>query len=158
MKKFLAIILSVLMVGCVFAACSSSDDTSADSTDASGSDSSASEVTTDTAVIKESDAINFIKEEYTEEELGLDGLKDKYSFMVAESGTEIDGENYVKVAANVMTQSDVTTEDGNVTYNFQTVGEYYISFDGQTVLMKDLESGEYNELESRYSDYSAKIP
>lgn len=153
MKKFLSIILSVLIIGLAFSACSSeSDETESENTDVSAS----TVIETEKAVIKESDAINFIKNSYTDEELGLSDVENDYSLMVAENGVEIEGKNYIKVAANVMTQSDVTTDGGKPTYNFTAVGEYYISFDGKTVLMKDMNTGEYKELENRYEDYKSK--
>ncbi|MGN1329480.1 MAG: hypothetical protein ACI4V4_07250 [Eubacterium sp.] len=158
MKKVLAIILSVLMVGFVFVACSAeSDDKSEPATVAEDTYVSTTEtIETEQAVVKESDAIHFIQDSYTAEELGLDKVEDDYTFMVGGSGVEIDGKKYVKVAANVMSQSDVTTEEGSATYKLTPVGEYYISYDGKTVLMKNMETGEYSELQNRYDDYKEK--
>ena len=160
MKKLLAVILSVLMIGCVFAACSSSDETETTSgekdTSATSSVSTTKTIETENAAIKDSDAINFIKNAYTEEELGLADVKDSYTFMVSKSGVYVEGVKYIKVAANVMTQSDVTTDEGKATYSFEAVGEYYISYDGKTVLKKDMKTGKYEKLENRYDDYKSK--
>ena len=64
--------------------------------------------------------------------------------------------SYDKVAANVMKKNSEKNADGKETYSLTPVGEYYISFDGQDVLMKDLKSGEYKKLENRYKDYKSK--
>ena len=111
---------------------------------------------TDKAKIKDSDAINFIKTSYTKEELGLDKVKEKYDFMISQNGVKIGKKQYVKVAANIMKKNDTTSKDGKQTYSLTPVGEYYISFDGDEVLMKDFKSGKYEKLENRYQDYSAK--
>lgn len=150
MKKALGVFLSLIVIGTVFAGCSGEEETETTSTTV------ANTIVTEEAVIKESDAINFIRTAYTEEELGLSEVKDEYSFMVAGSGVEIDGEKYIKVAANVMSQSDVTTDDGQPTFNFEAVGEYYISFDGEKILMKDMKSGEYKTLDNKYDEYKSK--
>ena len=106
--------------------------------------------------IKDKDAIDFIKNAYTPEELGLDKVKEKYSFMISSNGEKIGKKEYVKVAANVMKKNSEKNAEGKETYSLTPVGEYYISFDGQEVLMKDLKSGEYKKLENRYKDYKSK--
>lgn len=154
MKKALVVVLSFLMVCSVFAACSADNKDDEDSKKTTVT--TAAVIETQEAVIKESDAINFIKNAYTEEELGLADVEKDYSLMVASSGVEVEGKKYIKVAANVMSQSDVTTDEGKPTYNFTAVGEYYISFDGKTVLMKDMKSGKLKELDNRYDEYKSK--
>ena len=83
-------------------------------------------------------------------------VKEKYDFMISQNGVKIGKKQYVKVAANIMKKNDTTSKDGKQTYSLTPVGEYYISFDGDEVLMKDLKSGKYKKLENRYQDYSAK--
>lgn len=151
MKKFLAVLLVAVTVACMFVACSKADDKNT-----TQSTTASVENATDKAKIKDSDAINFIKTAYTKEELGLDKVKEKYDFMISQNGVTIDKKQYVKVAANIMKKNDTTSKDGKQTYSLTPVGEYYISFDGDEVLMKDLESGKYKKLENRYQDYSAK--
>ena len=151
MKKFLAVLLAAVTVACMFVACSKADDkNTTQSTTASVENAS------DKAKIKDSDAINFIKTSYTKKELGLDKVKEKYDFMISQNGVKIGKKQYVKVAANIMKKNDTTSKDGKQTYSLTPVGEYYISFDGDEVLMKDLKSGKYEKLENRYQDYSAK--
>ena len=152
MKKFLAVLLAVITVVCMFVACSKADDKST----TKESSTASSVLPTDKAKIKDSDAIDFIKNAYTKKELGLDKVKEKYSFMISENGVTIDKKQYVKVAANIMKKNDTTSKDGKQTYSLTPVGEYYISFDGSEVLMKDLKTGEYKKLDNRYQDYSAK--
>lgn len=151
MKKFLAVLLAAVTVACMFVACSKADDKNT-----TQSTTASVENATDKAKIKDSDAINFIKTAYTKEELELDKVKEKYDFMISQNGVTIDKKQYVKVAANIMKKNDTTSKDGKQTYSLTPVGEYYISFDGDEVLMKDLESGKYKKLENRYQDYSAK--
>lgn len=151
MKKFLAVLLAAVTVACMFVACSKADDKNT-----TQSTTASVENATDKAKIKDSDAINFIKTSYSKEELGLDKVKEKYDFMISQNGVKIGKKQYVKVAANIMKKNDTTSKDGKQTYSLTPVGEYYISFDGDEVLMKDLKSGKYKKLENRYQDYSAK--
>ena len=155
MKKLLAVLLAVITVGCVFVACSKADNKK-ETTTKSESTSFTVQNPTDKAKIKDKDAIDFIKNAYTPEELGLDKVKEKYSFMISSNGEKIDKKEYVKVAANVMKKNSEKNADGKETYSLTPVGEYYISFDGQDVLMKDLKSGEYKKLENRSKDYKSK--
>ena len=151
MKKFLAVLLAAVTVACMFVACSKADDKNT-----TQSTTASVENATDKAKIKDSDAINFIKTSYTKKELGLDKVKEKYDFMISQNGVKIGKKQYVKVAANIMKKNDTTSKDGKQTYSLTPVGEYYISFDGDEVLMRDLKSGKYKKLENRYQDYSAK--
>lgn len=151
MKKFLAVLLAAVTVACMFVACSKADDKNT-----TQSTTASVENATDKAKIKDSDAVNFIKTSYTKKELGLDKEKEKYDFMISQNGVKIGKKQYVKVAANIMKKNDTTSKDGKQTYSLTPVGEYYISFDGDEVLMKDLKSGKYKKLENRYQDYSAK--
>lgn len=151
MKKFLAVLLAAVTVACMFVACSKTDDKNT-----TQSTTASVENATDKAKIKDSDAINFIKTAYTKKELGLDKVKEKYDFMISQNGVKIGKKQYVKIAANIMKKNDTTSKDGKQTYSLTPVGEYYISFDGGEVLMKDLKSGKYKKLENRYQDYSAK--
>ena len=151
MKKFLAVLLAAVTVACMFVACSKADDKNT-----TQSTTASVENATDKAKIKDQDAIKFIQNAYTKKELGLDKVKEKYDFMISQNGVKIGKKQYVKVAANIMKKNDTTSKDGKQTYSLTPVGEYYISFDGDEVLMKDLESGKYKKLENRYQDYSAK--
>lgn len=151
MKKFLAVLLAAVTVACMFVACSKADDKNT-----TQSTTASVENATDKAKIKDSDAIKFIQNAYTRKELGLDKVKEKYDFMISQNGVKIGKKQYVKVAANIMKKNDTTSKDGKQTYSLTPVGEYYISFDGDEVLMKDLKSGKYKKLENRYQDYSAK--
>ena len=149
MKKLLAVLLTFVVICSVLVACSKSENEKAKPIATEG-------IVTEEAKIKESNAINFIESQYTKEELGLDGIDNNYQFMIASTGVEIDGEKYVKVVANVPVKNDTTAKNGQQTYSMQTYGEYFISFDGKTVLMRDQETGETKELENRYADYAQK--
>lgn len=133
------------MIASAFVACSSKND--------SGKQTTSTTIPTEEAKIKERDAIDFIKTSYSKEELGLDKEKRSYRMMVASSGVDIEGKKYIKVVANVVVKNDVTEKDGKNTFTMDTVGEYYISFDGKTILKKDMKTNDYIELENRYSQY-----
>lgn len=152
MKKVISVFLAMLMLVTVFAGCSSKPAED----EVSYPFSTTKPIPTEKAVIKESDAVHFIENSYTKEELGLADVKDDYTFMVSASGIEIEKDKYIKVVANVMSQNDVTTDDGKVTYSLTSVGEYYISYNGKEILMKDLKTGKYTPLENRYEEYKAK--
>lgn len=154
MKKLLAVLLAVITVCCVFVACSKADDK--ETTTKSESTSFTVQNPTDKAKIKDQEAKDFIQKAYTPEELGLDKVKEKYSFMISSNGEKIGKKEYVKVAANIIKKNSEKNAEGKETYSLTPVGEYYISFDGQEVLMKDLKSGEYKKLENRYKDYKSK--
>lgn len=95
-------------------------------------------ITTDSAVIKEADAINLIKT-YTASELGLEGSLEDYRIMVGNSGEELDGKYYVKVIASKISEPDA---DGTV--SIDTYGQYFISYNGAEILV-------YNEAENTYT-------
>ncbi|WP_297030975.1 hypothetical protein [uncultured Eubacterium sp.] len=124
MKRILLLLLCVGVMFGAFSACAKSG----------GEDCTAvsdgTEVSTDEAQIKDNKAIDLVKA-FSNEKLGLDDeTADKCSFLVQKNGEVIDGENYVKVIAAEKKETD----DG--TYTFDIKGEYYISFDGNTVLKK----------------------
>lgn len=144
-KRIISVLLLILMICCVFAGCSGGGKEET---------SSNSPVTTESAQIKEADAINYIKNSYTSEELGLTDVAEDYSFMVASTGLEYEGDNYIKVVANIVTQNeDITAQDGGKTFSMKTVGEYLISFKGDKVLKKNMDKNTYEELENRIPDY-----
>lgn len=104
-------------------------------------------VTTDSAKIKELDAISLI-ESYSDKELGINKeIRDRCSFMIASNGEKIDGKYYVKVIAAI--KESHKSDDDKITFTFDTKGEYYISYDGNTILSKNLENGEYTQLKNK---------
>lgn len=154
MKKLLSVLLAALMIVCVFAGCSS-DKANVDSTE-NNTSLPAGQVTTENATLKSNDAIHYIEDSYTLEELGLADAQEEFSFMAASNGFIYDGDNYIKIVANVVTQNEgVTAEDGSKTFSLKAIGEYLISFDGKKVLMKDMSTEDtYTELENRISEYN----
>lgn len=135
MKKVLPIILCLAVMLGVFTACSKANEEET-TTEPTSAVQTTVENPTDTAVIKEADAVNLIKS-YSNEELGLtDEEREQCSFMVASSGKEVDGEVYINVIATIKTANE-PDEQGTVTYNLDTRGSYYISFDGQRIMRAD---------------------
>lgn len=140
MKKFLPIILCLVIVCGLFAACSN-DKTEDDTT----TTTETTAITTDDAKITQGDAIRLI-ESYSNEELGITAeQRAECSFLVAGEGEEIDGKFYIKVIAAVKQQH--VAEDGSITFTFDEKGAYFIRYDGEQVMSKDMTTGEYKDLE-----------
>lgn len=134
-KKATSIILCAFIIICsvAFAACSKQESKA----------ETASAVATEKAKIKDADAISYI-ESYSSKQLGLtEDDRAKCSFMVASDGEEINGKSYIQVIAAI--KEEHKSDDGQITYTFDTKGEYYISFNGDEVLRKDGNS--YTKLE-----------
>lgn len=133
-QKTVAIILGACTICSVltFTACSKQDTTKEESV-----------IVTEKAKIKDADAINYI-ESYSSKQLGLtEDDRAKCSFMVASDGEEIDGKKYIKIIAAI--KNEQKGNDGQVTYTFDTKGEYFISFNGDEVLKKSGDA--YSKLE-----------
>lgn len=133
-QKAVAIILGACTICSVltFTACSKQDTTKEESV-----------IVTEKAKIKDADAINYI-ESYSSKQLGLtEDDRAKCSFMVASDGEEIDGKKYIKIIAAI--KNEQKGNDGQVTYTFDTKGEYFISFNGDEVLKKSGDA--YSKLE-----------
>lgn len=145
MKKILVLILCIALTVCVFGACAKKDE---DKTTTKKASVTSSQMTTDSAVIKEADAINLIQS-YSDKELGLTAKdRKKASFMVASNGVAIDKENYIEVIATIKTEH----KDGDkTTYTFDNLGVYYIRYDGKKVMRKDMKSEE-----AKYIDMKVK--
>ncbi|MBQ9530957.1 MAG: hypothetical protein IJR70_02680 [Eubacterium sp.] len=143
MKKVLIFVLCAAMTVCVFGACSKKD-----SKETTAAKSTTVKMTTDSAVIKEADAINLIQS-YSNEELGLTKKeRKKASFMVAGSGVEVEGDNYIEVVATIKNEH----KDGDkVSYTFDHLGMYYIRYDGKKIMRKDMKSKE-----AKYIDMKIK--
>ncbi len=128
LKKILAVVCCIFVLATAFAGCSSSADNSGDTT---------KQITTDKAKIKDADAIALIKT-YSADELGLDGSVDDYKIMVGSSGEKIDNDYYVKVIA-----AKISEPDANGSVNIEQYGQYYISYDGKTILSYNSDTSEY---------------
>lgn len=139
------------MVACVFAACSGSKD---DEKNTGTSTAEGTNITTDEAKITDADAVRLI-ESYDDDELGLTSeIREECSFMIANSGTKIEDDYYIKVIAAIKTEHD---EDGQRTYTFDNKGEYYIRYDGEQILSLDMETGEYSEMKVKDVPTTAPI-
>ena len=135
MKKIILCILCLSMVVCAFGACSKNNDEKTTGI----KQATTEEMTTDSAVIKEADAINLIKS-YSDDELGLTAEdRKKASFMVASNGVKIEKDNYIEVIATIKNEHK---EGEKITYTFDNLGVYYIRYDGKKVMRKDMKSEE----------------
>lgn len=157
MKKIFGIVMTILIAASVACAAmlSSSEEKVEKATTTSSSTQSTNPtrqekvttkiVTTDKAKIKESAAITLI-ENCSAKKLGMSNeVKKRCSFMVASNGEKIKDLYYIKVIAVI--KKPHKDADGETIYSFDTKGEYYISYDGTTVLTKDLKNGEYSEID-----------
>lgn len=161
MKKIISVILCVLVCVCAFTACSSgSGNKDADKNTSAVSDAEQEKIDevlsqagshTDSAVqdsdkdfeeaaITEFEAVDKIKA-MSVEKLGLSGKLDDYKIMVATVGKTIDGKDYFEVVASKVTEEN---EDGSV--NMETAGTYYVSYDGETVLYRNAETGDFTDI------------
>ena len=140
MKKVLISVLCIVIALSVFGACAKKDNGE------TVKQETTEEMTTDSAVIKEADAINLI-ESYSDKELGLTANDRKHvSFMVASAGVKIENDNYIEVIATVKNEH----KDGDkTTYTFDNRGVYYIRYDGKKVMRKDMESKEEKYVEMK---------
>ena len=75
------------------------------------------------------------------DKLALKGKKEDYKFMVSTQGKVIDGEDYIEVIASRVKKEN---KDGSI--SMDTVGQYFISYDGKKMLIKDMETGKFSEL------------
>lgn len=143
-KKIIAVVLSVCVIAglaITLSSCSSKEETT-------------TVITTDNAVVKKADCLEVIKS-YTTEELGLEGTWDDYNFVGhVPDGVEIkDGTHdgyYIEVKVGNKTQN----EDG--TNKIEISGDYFISFDGKTILSYDASTGVYTPLANVHTVYDAQ--
>jgi archaellum component FlaG (FlaF/FlaG flagellin family) len=134
MKKILICIICVAMAVGVFGACAKKD---ANDKTTAAAQATTEKMTTDSAVIKEADAINLI-ESYSDDELGLTAKQRKTaSFLVASNGVKIEDGNYIEVIATVKKEHK---EGDKTTFTFDNLGVYYIRYDGKKIMRKDMES------------------
>ncbi len=135
MKKIILCILCLSMVVCAFGACAKNNDEKTTGI----KQATTEEMTTDSAVIKEADAINLIKS-YSDDELGLTAEdRKKASFMVASNGVKIDKKYYIEVIATIKNEHK---EGDKITYTFDNLGVYYIRYDGKKIMRLDMKSEE----------------
>lgn len=132
MKKtrYIAVLLMlVAAVSVLFAACSGDDSTN---------------ITTDDAVIKEAQAVDLI-ESYSTAELGLPGAWSDYNFAgYNNSGVKVEDGEHDGYYVEVRIGNKIENDDG--TLDFDIVGHYLISYDGQTILKYDPENETYTPL------------
>lgn len=75
------------------------------------------------------------------EKLGLKGKKEDYKFMVASEGRNIEGVDYIEVVAMQVIKEN---EDGSISTN--SAGDYFVSYDGTKMLIRDMTSGDFSDL------------
>ena len=75
------------------------------------------------------------------DKLALKGKKEDYKFMVSTQGKVIDGEDYIEVIASKVKKEN---KDGSV--SMDTVGQYFVSYDGEKMLIKDMQTGKFSQL------------
>lgn len=102
------------------------------------------EITTDDAVIKEAEAVDLIKS-YSTAELGLPGEWSDYNFAgYNNSGVKVEDGTHDGYYVEVRIGNK--TDNGDGTLDFDIVGYYLISYDGNTILKYDPDNGTYTPL------------
>lgn len=147
MKKAFVVLLSVILICTVFAACSNKSKDQP-TTIPTATAAPYEKSTTDTAVIKNGDAAEFIKS-YSAKELALtDEEKKECSFLTNDSGVKIGDDYYISVIAAYKVEEK--GEDGKTYIKFDHRGEYYIRYDGKQIMRKNIKEDnpekEYTEL------------
>lgn len=151
MKKFLAVLLAVLMLACVFAACTKESNTYDGEVPVPVSDD------INEAALNGEQAREYIKTQYSFDELGIDADADSVDFSYNESAYEYGGEKYILIKAMTFEKNDdVTIPDGSATYSTTIIGEYLVAYDGSKALMKDMKTGEFKEMGNRFDAYQSK--
>lgn len=161
MKRKIIYLITILLISVLFTACSNgADDIQkdtgvSDTTTSSQSENSANEnlsvnenlITTqiaekpiEDAQISSSEASEIISE-MSMEKLGLEGSKEDYKFMVSTEGKTIDSIDYIEVIASQVSKEN---EDGSI--SMETKGDYFISYDGKKMLVRDILTGEFSDL------------
>lgn len=134
-KIAIAVIAVVLVICCAFSACSKT--------------ASKPEVTTDSAVIKGGDSIDFIKS-YTPQELGIEGAWEDYDFVAYnDNGQEIKDGVHDGYYVEVQVGNKVDKGDGS--FYVDTAGQFFISYDGKTLLSYDSTTNTYSEIKPVHS-------
>lgn len=123
-----AVAALVFMLSFVFAGCSDKPN----------------EITTDDAVIKKAEAVDLIKS-YSTAELGLPGEWSDYNFAgYNNSGVKVEDGTHDGYYVEVRIGNEIENEDGSL--DFDIVGHYLISYDGNTILKYDPDKGTYTPL------------
>lgn len=158
MKKSIVSIIALILIFSVFVACASKTDNSKETTSEKTSVSEKVEVEGTTKIVKNLVTTQIAKEPIEKAEisgydatqlisskdakvLGLKGSTKDYRFMLASEGKVIDNVNYIEVLAMINGEEN---KDGSL--NITTVGDYFVSYDGKKILVRDLTTGEFSEL------------
>ena len=147
MKKILATIMSTVIIAAVAVVVvyNAQPNNNQPTTTTTNASAATKQIPTEKALIKESDAIDMI-ESYSDKQLGLSKEdRQKCSFMVSNYGEVIGNESYVKVIAATKKEHK-DKKSGKITFTFDTKGEYFISYDGNKVMMKDSSTGKYTTI------------
>ncbi len=115
------------------------------------------QITLDTAVIKNADSIAFI-ESYEPSEIGLDGTWDDYDWVVHKTeGEYIDNGKYKGYFVRIEVGNKQVNEE-NGTFTVDVAGVYYISYDGETFLKYDSETGDYTRIKDVHDIPEVTLP
>lgn len=161
MKKIIISVIGILLISVVFAACSQISDDAQNISDDSETTAAAqsqtfgdeknsadedlittqiAETPVEEAEISSSEASEIISE-MSLEKLGLEGDKSDYKFMVSTKGKTIEGTDYIEIIASQVSEEN---EDGSI--SMETKGDYFISYDGKIMLVRDVKTGTFSEL------------
>ena len=159
MKKILTVVLIIMIVTLLLTACTGqsgenkgSTTTSTATSDSGGNEAVIPENSKDAPEIQDSEAsINDADISASDasalisglelSKLGLDGTKEDYKYLVGEKCKKIDGKDYIEIAVSKVVKEN---EDGSI--NMQTAAQCFISFDGKTVLLRNMSDGTLEQI------------
>lgn len=146
MKKYLSLLLAVI-IACSLAACSSNSDgeeTTADTTVAAEDSIAPQDESTTEAITKaKANSAMEVIESYTNEELGIDVDRDDEDFKFAVKDDTMNGEKCYRVDAIYI------VENKDKTVSFDTKGVFYVSGDLSKAYKKDLSTDKLTELPAK---------
>ncbi len=159
MKKIIAFIICTLFASIILIACSAGGAADSETKKANSSETVNSTVSTEAASevkdfvttqiaetpiekakISEADASKMVSN-LSMEQLGLEGDKKDYKFMVSTDGKTVDGVDYIEVLAAV-----VAEKNKDDTFSVETKGDYFVSYDGSKVYSRNMLTGELTEI------------
>lgn len=158
MKKSIVSIIAIILTFSVFVACSAKTDNSQDTINEKTTVSENGKVEGTTKIVENLVTTQIAKDPIEKAEisgyeatqlisskdakvLGLEGSTKDYRFMLASEGKVIDNINYIEVLAMINGEEN---KDGSL--NVTTAGDYFVSYDGKKILVRDLTTGEFSEI------------
>ena len=147
MKKQMCLMLVIAVIALLCAGCGSAGGSNSSVAAPSDVVSDIEEVVSESskpveeASISSADALDKVQS-LSMDKLGLEGKKDDYKFMISTKGKILNSTDCFEINASKEIKKN---KDGTV--HMQTVGQYFLTYDGKTIYKRDITSGEYIQIE-----------